>query len=93
MILRRLATSIRKRDWFTVFVETMIVVLGVFLGLQVQQWAGERVRKATEAEYIARLHDEVADLQATRAPHPARIGSDPCNLVLPFSFWIKVISM
>ncbi|MBI1393576.1 MAG: hypothetical protein GC152_12610 [Alphaproteobacteria bacterium] len=68
MILRRLAAAIRRQDWFTVFVETMIVVLGVFLGLQVQQWAGERAREATEAEYVARLHDEVVDLQATRGP-------------------------
>ena len=35
MILRRLATSIRKQDWFTVFIETLIVVFGVFIGLQV----------------------------------------------------------
>jgi hypothetical protein len=68
MILRRLATAIRKQDWFTVLIETLIVVLGVFLGLQAQQWAGDRERRAMEADYIARLHNEVAELQALRGP-------------------------
>jgi len=68
MILRRLAAAIRRQDWFMVVIETGIVVLGVFLGLQAQQWAGERSRKEIEADYVPRLHDEVVGLQATRAP-------------------------
>ncbi|MFT5774992.1 MAG: hypothetical protein ACI9NG_000943 [Hyphomonas sp.] len=28
----------RKQDWFTVAVETLIVVFGVFIGLQVGNW-------------------------------------------------------
>tara|TARA_R110000796_G_scaffold57279_1_gene132312 strand:+ start:720 stop:992 length:273 start_codon:yes stop_codon:yes gene_type:complete len=38
MIFQRLATSIREQDWFTVAVETLIVVFGVFIGLQVNNW-------------------------------------------------------
>jgi hypothetical protein len=49
MILQRLATSIRKQDWFTVGIETLIVVLGVFLGLQVNNW-NEARRDRIEAE-------------------------------------------
>jgi len=64
MILQRLANSIRKQDWFTVLIETLIVVLGVFLGLQAQQWAGENQKKATEAKLVSQLHDEIVDLQA-----------------------------
>jgi hypothetical protein len=36
--LRRLADALRKQDWFTVAVETLIVVFGVFIGLQVGNW-------------------------------------------------------
>ncbi|MBI1391937.1 MAG: hypothetical protein GC152_04270 [Alphaproteobacteria bacterium] len=68
MILQRLATSIRKQDWFTVAVETLIVVLGVFLGLQVQQWAQEQGRRQLEASYTSRLHDDVVRLLQTRRP-------------------------
>ena len=68
MILRRLTTAFRKQDWFTVLIETLIVVLGVFLGLQAQQWASDRERRAMEAAYITRLHEEVVELQALRGP-------------------------
>lgn len=68
MILRRLAAAIRKQDWFTVLIETLIVVLGVFLGLQAQQWAGENQKKATEAILVSQIHDEIVDLQALRGP-------------------------
>ncbi len=45
-----LTDAFRKQDWFTVFVETMIVVLGVFLGLQVNNWNAARGDRAKEAE-------------------------------------------
>ncbi|MEQ9314754.1 MAG: hypothetical protein RLN72_02820 [Henriciella sp.] len=67
MILQRIATSIRTQDWFTVLIETLIVVLGVFLGLQAQQWILERDRQNREGAYLARLHDEVVQLQSVRA--------------------------
>lgn len=38
MLLRRLADAFRQQDWLTVLVEIMIVVMGVFLGLQVNNW-------------------------------------------------------
>lgn len=68
MILRRLADAIRRQDWFTVLMETAIVITGVFLGLQAQQWAKDREDRQTEAVYLTRLYDEVLDLEATRAP-------------------------
>ncbi|MEQ8557376.1 MAG: hypothetical protein RIB03_03580 [Henriciella sp.] len=67
MILQRLATSIRKQDWFTVVIETLIVVFGVFLGLQVQQWALDRDRRDSESAYLVRLHEETVQLVAMRA--------------------------
>ena len=35
MILRRLAEGIREQNWFTVVLEVLIVVVGIFIGLQV----------------------------------------------------------
>jgi hypothetical protein len=69
MILQRLATSIRKQDWFTVAVETLIVVFGVFLGLQVQQWALDRDRRDSESAYLVRLHEETVQLLHRRATY------------------------
>jgi hypothetical protein len=60
MILRRLSEGIRKQDWFTVVVEILIVVLGVFLGLQFNNWNESRLEDRQSAEYTERL---IADLR------------------------------
>lgn len=66
MILRRITDAFRKQDWFTVFIETLIVVLGVFLGLQVNNWNEARAAKARKAEIIAAL---ITDLQDSMLVH------------------------
>lgn len=58
MILQRLATSIRKQDWFTVLIETLIVVLGVFLGIQLGNWNDARSSHAQQQVYLERLEDD-----------------------------------
>jgi hypothetical protein len=64
MILRRLTTALRKQDWFTVLVEIMIVVLGVFIGIQVSNWNAARLDRAIERDTLIRLH---ADIEASIA--------------------------
>jgi hypothetical protein len=59
MILRRIAEAFRRQDWFTVFVETMIVVLGVFLGLQVNNWNAARADRLAEKEIITAIADDI----------------------------------
>ncbi len=58
MILQRLAASIRKQDWFTVLIETLIVVLGVFLGIQLGNWNAERANAKLGEEYVSLLARE-----------------------------------
>ncbi|MEQ8435752.1 MAG: hypothetical protein RIA71_16095 [Oceanicaulis sp.] len=76
MILRRLATALRKQDWFTVVVETLIVVFGVFIGLQVANWNSARIDRELERAYLLRLHEEVsvtlAEQEGERADVMAR---------------------
>ncbi|BFM09660.1 hypothetical protein [Halioxenophilus aromaticivorans] len=55
MILQRLANAIRKQDWFTVVIETLIVVFGVYLGIQLGNWNTARNAKADEQRIIERL--------------------------------------
>ena len=63
MILRRLSDAVRKQDWFTVAVETLMLVLGVFLGLQVNNWNEARAEGERSREYLSRLRAElVADM-------------------------------
>lgn len=38
MIQQRLAAAINQHNWFTVTIEILIVVTGIFIGLQVDDW-------------------------------------------------------
>ncbi len=63
MILRRLAEAFRRQDWFTVAVETLIVVFGVFIGLQVSNWNEARKQAALQATLLERLEEEFLTLE------------------------------
>ncbi|MBL8545570.1 MAG: hypothetical protein JNL81_03855 [Hyphomonadaceae bacterium] len=67
MILRRFAEAFRRQDWLTVTVETLIVVLGVFLGLQVNNWNESEKARADERVFLQRLHDDVIEAEARSA--------------------------
>jgi hypothetical protein len=46
MILRRLAEVFRRQDWIAVLLEVLIVVVGIFVGLQVNDWNEDRKAKS-----------------------------------------------
>lgn len=64
MILRRLTDALRRQDWFTVLIETLIVVLGVFLGIQLGNWNQYAADRRTEAEYLRQLQDDLHNIEA-----------------------------
>ena len=43
---RRLAQSLREQNWTTIFIEFVLLVLGVFLGIQVANWNEDRQLEA-----------------------------------------------
>ena len=55
MIFRRIKAHIAKEDWFAVFIDFMIVVFGVFMGFQVQEWNSNRNDRADAQQYRERL--------------------------------------
>jgi len=63
MILRRLASAFRKQDWATVSVEIAIVMIGIFLGLQVNGWNQSRIDRADEAVFLQSLYQDVIELE------------------------------
>lgn len=62
MLLRRVVEHFRKQEWTAIAIDFAIVVLGVFIGLQVQAWSVERARRENEQAYLTRLHSEVENL-------------------------------
>lgn len=61
MILQRISTALRKQDWVTVVIETLIVVLGVFLGLQLGNWNEARAADQRRDEIIQALATDLED--------------------------------
>lgn len=66
-LLQRFAQHLRRQDWFAVGIELLVVVLGVYLGLQVNTWAADRADQRRGEVYVDRLIvDMEADLQSRR---------------------------
>lgn len=61
MILRRITEHLRTQNWVAVGLDLAVVVLGVFLGFQVNEWKDARQSKAREFVAIERLHAEAAE--------------------------------
>ena len=59
MILRRLTRHVKDQNWFAVGLDFVIVVIGVFIGLQVSNWNATRADKATGAAYLARIAADI----------------------------------
>ena len=65
MILRRLVQNLKQQHWTGVFIELVIVVLGVFIGMQVSNWNEERRDRALERQYLERLREDFASSVAS----------------------------
>jgi uncharacterized membrane protein len=61
MILRRVIKHFRNQEWTAIFLDFLIVVVGVFVGLQVANWNDAQRVRAQEEKYLERI---VVDLRA-----------------------------
>ncbi len=107
MIIRRITDAFRKQDWFTVAVETLIVVFGVFIGLQVNNWNAARVERNSEQVLLLRLQEETRSLLdtqkkelAAQSPriemltdaHSVMFSRAPSRLLTKDECWALVVS-
>jgi len=60
MILRSITKHVRDQNWFAVGIDFIIVIVGVFIGIQVANWNDERRDRDAEALYLDRLHGEIS---------------------------------
>ena len=61
MILQRIAKALRTRDWSTVLLELVVVVVGIYLGLQVDAWDTARQQRAEADYYVEGIAVELND--------------------------------
>jgi hypothetical protein len=58
-MLKRLGQALRRQDWATIAIEFVLLVLGVFLGIQAANWNESRLERAVERESLLLLLKEV----------------------------------
>ena len=61
MIIRRMAHFIRAHDWSSVVIEIIVVIVGLLLAFQLDEWVELRGERVQEAEYIERLIEDFED--------------------------------
>ena len=67
MILARLAGALREQNWLTVVVEILVVVVGIVLALQVDNWNSSRNERNLEQLYLQRLTVDIqGDMEGFR---------------------------
>ena len=59
MILRRVTEHVKAQNWFAVALDFVIVVLGVFIGIQVSNWNGARQNDRLTDGYLSRLETDL----------------------------------
>ena len=63
MLLRRVIEHLRRQEWTAIAIDLVIVVVGVFIGIQVANWNEARVNDARASGYLERIHNDLeADL-------------------------------
>jgi hypothetical protein len=58
MILRRLTKHVKDQNWFAVALDFIIVVVGVFIGMQVGNWNNAAQERAKEEIVLEQLAEE-----------------------------------
>ena len=64
MLLRRITQHVQDQNWFAVFLDFLIVVVGVFIGIQVSNWNNSRAERGAEAKFIVTLEQDVISSMA-----------------------------
>jgi len=65
MILRRVIDHFRKQEWTAIAIDFLIVVAGVFVGMQVSNWNERRAFREREFELLQDLSSDIEAQNAT----------------------------
>lgn len=60
MILSRVIGHVKEQNWTAIAIDFVIVVAGVFMGLQVQEWNAARGHRFAEIGYLHSMEEDVA---------------------------------
>ena len=74
MLLRRISAHVRGENWFAVVLDLLVVVVGLFLGLQIDTWWEGQKEARIESTYLqeiredfelnrSSLHEQISDVE------------------------------
>ena len=75
MILRRITEHVKAQNWFAVAIDFVIVVLGVFLGIQLGNWNAAQASARLGRDYVERLIRDLKEDEATVRNEAAYYGA------------------
>ncbi|WP_375206296.1 hypothetical protein [Hyphococcus sp.] len=67
MILRRVIEHVKAQNWTAVALDFIIVVVGVFIGIQVSNWNAARADRETERVILERLRSDFVQIVETES--------------------------
>ncbi|MEZ5758768.1 MAG: hypothetical protein R3D86_11160 [Emcibacteraceae bacterium] len=79
MIISRLSGAFKEQNWFRVFLEFVVIVLGVFIGLKIYDWTvgkgGEAGQKLTLSNYERMIIADIDQLKQMKQTVVNKIAS------------------
>lgn len=79
MILSRLSNELRNQNWSTLVLELVVVVIGIYLGLQADAWNDARGERKLERFHLEQLREDAgqnAKHLTQRAERHAELGGE-----------------
>ena len=61
MLLRRVIAHVRKQEWTAIWIDLLIVVVGVFIGIQVANWNEDRATARRAEVFTERLRNDLRE--------------------------------
>jgi hypothetical protein len=59
MILRRVIEHVKTQHWTAIWIDLLIVILGVFIGIQVSNWNSERADRSAEKRHLEEIAEDL----------------------------------
>ena len=87
MILRRFIQHVKEQNWFAVGLDVIVVIVGIFLGMQVTDWNDKRNDRIKEQVFINELkrelllYDNILETAETRYQRSRDAVSDLLNAI------------
>lgn len=87
MILRRFMKHVSDQNWFAVGLDVLVVITGIFLGMQVTDWNEERKDRGDSQIFLQRMHGEILSAENSSS----RVRSRRLDLIDPLEDAAKIV--